>query len=60
MKKVLSRLTFVFIFAFSYGSDKTTKEYQKQEISNNFAHWEVNMDGKTTFKWNVQTNNVKE
>lgn len=48
----------VFIFAFSYGSDKTSKEYQKQAISNNFAHWEVSIDGKTTFMWNVPTNNV--
>ena len=43
----------VFIFAFYYGSDEATKEYQQQAISNNFAHWEVKMDGKTTFMWNT-------
>jgi hypothetical protein len=48
----------VFIWASSYGSDKATREYQQQAISNNFAHWEVKMDGKTTFMWNVPTNNV--
>lgn len=38
---------------------KVEKEYQIQAISNNFAHWEVDMSGKTTFKWNVQTNNME-
>jgi hypothetical protein len=50
----------IFIIGVITGSVKTTKEYQQQAISNNFAHWEVNLDGKTTFMWNVQTNNVKE
>ena len=48
----------VFILGAALGSKGTLKEYQKQAISNNFAHWEVNMSGETTFKWNVQTNNV--
>ena len=29
---------------------------QRQAISNNFAHWEVNVDGKTTFMWNTNFN----
>ena len=28
------------------------KEYQRQAVSNNFAHWEVNVNGEVTFKWN--------
>ena len=28
------------------------KEYQRQAVSNNFAHWEVNSLGEVTFKWN--------
>jgi len=36
----------------------TEKKIQLQAISNNFAHWEVNLSGEVTFKWNVQTNNV--
>jgi phosphoribosylformylglycinamidine synthase len=29
------------------------KEYQMQAVSNNFAHWEVNVNGEVTFKWNT-------
>ena len=50
----------IFIVGVITGFVKTTKEYQTQAVSNNFAHWEVDMSGKTEFKWNVQTNNVKE
>ena len=57
------------IFYISYHKEKERKKereeksnqflnIQRQAISNNFAHWEVNIDGKTTFMWNVQTNNV--
>lgn len=36
-------------------------EFHGQAIENNFARWEVinNCTGETTFKWNVQTNNVE-
>ena len=50
--------SFVFILGAAIGSKGTIKEYQQQAISNNFAHWEVNLSGEVTFKWNVQTNNV--
>ena len=32
---------------------KVEKEYQRQAVSNNFAHWEVNVNGEVTFKWNT-------
>ena len=32
---------------------KTEKKIQIQAISNNFAHWEVNVNGEVTFKWNT-------
>jgi len=35
-------------------------KFHGEAIENNFAHWEVinKCTGETTFKWNVQTNNV--
>ena len=55
------------IFYILYHNEKERKEerkeksnqflnIQRQAISNNFAHWEVNIDGKTTFKWNTNAN----
>lgn len=43
----------IFVLGASLGSKGTSKEYQIQAISNNFAHWEVNVNGEVTFKWNV-------
>jgi len=48
----------VFVLGASIGSKGTLKECQQQAVSNNFAHWEVNLSGEVTFKWNIQTNNV--
>jgi hypothetical protein len=51
------------IFYIIYHNQEERKEksnqflnIQRQAISNNFAHWEVNIDGKTTFKWNTNAN----
>ena len=61
-------MVFVFIGIFAAGNKIKTnekamrqieliiveKEYQRQAVSNNFAHWEVNVNGEVTFKWNNQ------
>jgi hypothetical protein len=44
---------FSFVLGASYASKGTGKDYQRQAVSNNFAHWEVSIDGATTFKWNT-------
>lgn len=33
---------------------KAEKKIQIEAVSNNFAHWEVNLNGETTFKWNTK------
>jgi hypothetical protein len=62
---ILAIIILTGTFCIIYHNEKEREEksnqflnIQRQAISNNFAHWEVNLSGEVTFKWNVPTNNV--
>jgi len=57
---ILAIIILTGIYSIIYQNQKEREEksnqflnIQRQAVSNNFAHWEVSIDGATTFKWNT-------
>lgn len=49
------------ILVYEVGTMAGEYNYQKEAVSKGLAHWEVKVDGKTTFMWNTnKIENVKE